>query len=114
MRAHCIVRTRRNPALHSARCVSWRAEERPGLGSQVLPELSRLAGAAEALAAHPATSAGPPSMLLCPITQDVFEDPVIAADGHTCGAPSGPAPSPVYVSLFLHLQDPWEPQRLLN
>jgi hypothetical protein len=80
---------RHNKALYSARCVSWRAEERPGLGSQVLPELSRLAGAAEALAAATVASATtvqdkPPSMLLCPITQDVFDDPVIAADGHTC------------------------------
>lgn len=70
------------------RCVAWRQEERPDLARDVLPELSRLAGAAEALAAQPlpasAARGKPPAMLLCPITQDVFEDPVIAADGHTC------------------------------
>eukprot|EP00884_Botryococcus_braunii_P022330 jgi/Botrbrau1/8781/Bobra.0330s0013.1 len=69
------------------RCVAWREEERPDLARDVLPELSRLAGAAEALAARPspasAVSNKPPAMLLCPITQDVFKDPVIAADGHT-------------------------------
>ncbi|PNH07323.1 E3 ubiquitin-protein ligase [Tetrabaena socialis] len=41
-------------------------------------------GAAPAAAAAPASGAAPPDpMFLCPITQDVMTDPVIATDGYT-------------------------------
>ncbi|KAK9866954.1 hypothetical protein WJX84_006924 [Apatococcus fuscideae] len=68
------------------RCVLPDPKDRPDLGSEVLPELSRLAVQADATSAAPASQAAghqPPSALLCPITQEVFEDPVVAADGFT-------------------------------
>ena len=67
------------PAYHNAdvmlcRCTAWAAGERPSLGSEVLPALSRLVGRAEGAAAQSSKAAQPldaepPAFLLCPITQ---------------------------------------------
>ena len=53
------------------RCTAWQASERPSLGSEVLPALSRLVGRAEGAVAgySKAHDADPPAFLLCPITQ---------------------------------------------
>lgn len=62
---------------------------RPDLRGEVLPQLLQLA---ERATLYPkvtlkrANSIGsdqPPSMFVCPITQDVMDDPVFAADGYT-------------------------------
>lgn len=89
------------------KCVEVRRMDRPDLRTQVLPGLLQLkqqaglmprpgAGGAAAFrptplgASAPDDGAGgdgddstPPSMFMCPITQDVMDDPVFAADGFT-------------------------------
>ncbi|KAK9810266.1 hypothetical protein WJX72_007655 [[Myrmecia] bisecta] len=82
------------------RCTQPQPQDRPDLGEEVLAELSRLAGRAEAISsrsplstAHArldrsysragSTSDAPPAMFLCPITQDIMADPCVAADGYT-------------------------------
>jgi hypothetical protein len=87
----------------AARCAALRRADRPDMRSEVLPGLMQLADRARqyettpaALAAAPtfrrlaSLGAGgsasldePPSMFVCPITQEVMEDPVFASDGFT-------------------------------
>lgn len=72
-----------------------RRQDRPDLRSVILPSLLQLrrrtelyprdaapsAPAAPAPGAQGQGDAGPLAMFLCPITQDVMADPVVAADG---------------------------------
>jgi hypothetical protein len=87
----------------AARCAALQRTDRPELRSEVLPGLIQLAERAKsyattaaALAANPtfrrlasmntgasAASVEPPSMFVCPITQEVMADPVFASDGFT-------------------------------
>jgi len=83
------------------KCVALRRQDRPDLRGEVLPSLAQLkqrtqlypAAAAPStappgptgLTQQPAGSSGPddpPHIFICPITQDVMEEPVVAADGY--------------------------------
>ncbi|CAL8466673.1 g6209 [Coccomyxa elongata] len=66
------------------RCTAEDPGSRPRLASDVLPALSRLSGRAEsAVRLTTGAAADPPGMLICPITQELLNDPVVAADGFT-------------------------------
>ncbi len=71
-----------------------RRSARPDLASDVLPELGRLAGAAQrpvpqaAPQKHALPRDAPPELFLCPITQQAMRDPVVAADGYTYDRPA--------------------------
>lgn len=73
------------------RCVELSRGNRPDLRSDVLPALLQLAERAALYDSARAvkrsvslsSSGQPPSMFICPITQDVMDDPVFAADGYT-------------------------------
>jgi hypothetical protein len=81
------------------RCVEFQRHRRPSLQAVVLvPELQRLCARAQQRARDAAATAAavaeqaaarqhhpsePPAHLLCPITQQLMEHPVVAADGHT-------------------------------
>eukprot|EP00879_Flechtneria_rotunda_P018522 GHRR01019435.1.p1 GENE.GHRR01019435.1~~GHRR01019435.1.p1 ORF type:complete len:420 (+),score=137.92 GHRR01019435.1:571-1830(+) len=75
----------------AVRCVAKQRSQRPDLRSEVLPALLQLAERARLYDSSRdmkrSTSIGrsnqPPSMFICPITQDVMDDPVFAADGYT-------------------------------
>ncbi|OQU84640.1 hypothetical protein SORBI_3004G093100 [Sorghum bicolor] len=65
------------------RCTALKCRDRPDLESEVLPKLDEIL--------HRITSAvnlrnpklSVPSHFICPITQELMEDPHVAADGHT-------------------------------
>ncbi|XP_058084702.1 U-box domain-containing protein 35-like isoform X2 [Magnolia sinica] len=65
-------------------CTELRRRDRPDLQDQILPMLERLKGLADR-ARNPASSVMsiPPSHFICPILQDVMDDPCVAADGYT-------------------------------
>lgn len=83
------------------RCVALQRANRPELRGEVLPALMQLAERSKlyggGFGGSPGSgqggvtrsrslslgSHGPPSMMVCPITQDVMVDPVFAADGYT-------------------------------
>jgi hypothetical protein len=75
----------------AVRCVQLQRAQRPDLRSEVLPALLQLAersklyggGASVKRSVSINSSNTPPSMMVCPITQDVMDDPVFAADGYT-------------------------------
>ncbi|KAI8564516.1 hypothetical protein RHMOL_Rhmol03G0187700 [Rhododendron molle] len=71
-------------ALLGLRCAELRRKDRPSLRDQVLPALERLKDFADR-ARHVGISApqAPPNHFICPILQDVMEDPCVAADGYT-------------------------------
>ncbi|PKA60705.1 Putative U-box domain-containing protein 53 [Apostasia shenzhenica] len=65
-------------------CAELRHKDRPDLEDQVLPVLERLrimADEAKILVNHPSPT--PPSHFICPILQEVMEDPCVASDGYT-------------------------------
>ncbi|KAG9452209.1 hypothetical protein H6P81_005113 [Aristolochia fimbriata] len=65
-------------------CTELRGSDRPDLETQVLPVLERLkelAGRGRDLG--PAVQPIPPSHFICPILQDVMNDPCVSADGYT-------------------------------
>ncbi|XP_031501541.1 U-box domain-containing protein 35-like [Nymphaea colorata] len=65
-------------------CAELRRSDRPDLGNAVLPMLERLKGFAEtARVSMPKTQNLPPSHFVCPILQDVMQNPCVAADGYT-------------------------------
>ncbi|KAJ7552523.1 hypothetical protein O6H91_06G058900 [Diphasiastrum complanatum] len=72
-------------------CAEMKRKHRPDLESGVLPILDRTRAVAEEFTAQQSFSPpvskedemGVPSRFLCPILQEVMEDPVIAADGYT-------------------------------
>lgn len=80
------------PYAHMAiKCVSLSRVDRPDLRTELLPVLVQMTEKAklygtEAEAqktSNKSASSQTPTMFICPITQDVMEDPVFAADGYT-------------------------------
>ncbi|KAG5558302.1 hypothetical protein RHGRI_008283 [Rhododendron griersonianum] len=71
-------------ALLGLQCAELRRKDRPSLRDQVLPALERLKEFADRTR-HVEISApqAPPNHFICPILQDVMEDPCVAADGYT-------------------------------
>lgn len=65
------------------RCAEFHPEDRPDLEKEVVPELRSLAARVAHEEAHDAAEEEPPPHLVCPITQEVMEKPVILADGYT-------------------------------
>ncbi|XP_057453645.1 U-box domain-containing protein 35 isoform X2 [Lotus japonicus] len=67
-------------------CAELRRRDRPDLKDQVLPTLERLKEVA-ARAQHSSSivtiKSRPPNHFICPILQDVMDDPCVAADGYT-------------------------------
>ncbi|PWZ28797.1 U-box domain-containing protein 34 [Zea mays] len=66
------------------RCAALRCRDRPDLESEVLPELDEILHRitfAVSLRSPKLTSV--PSHFVCPITQELMEDPHVAADGHS-------------------------------
>ncbi|KAK4285215.1 hypothetical protein QN277_001943 [Acacia crassicarpa] len=67
-------------------CAELQRRDRPDLKDHVLPILERLKEVADK-AQHSATvvsvKSRPPNHFICPILQDVMENPCVAADGHT-------------------------------
>lgn len=67
-------------------CAELRRRDRPDLKDQVLPTLERLKEVADR-AQHSASTvtikSKPPNHFICPILQDVMDDPCVAADGYT-------------------------------
>ncbi|XP_017442750.1 U-box domain-containing protein 35 isoform X2 [Vigna angularis] len=73
-------------ALLGMSCAELRRRDRPDLKDQVLPILDRLKEVADR-AQHSASTvtikSKPPNHFICPILQDVMDDPCVAADGYT-------------------------------
>lgn len=75
----------------AVRCAHLQRAQRPDLRGEVLPALLQLAERSKLYSSSVpvkrsvsiSSSTTPPSMMICPITQDVMEDPVFAADGYT-------------------------------
>jgi hypothetical protein len=84
----------------AVRCVALQRADRPELRGELLPALLQLAqrsklygdsaragsgggGGPGRSSSLSGGSGAPPSMMVCPITQDVMVDPVFAADGYT-------------------------------
>ncbi|XP_050882669.1 U-box domain-containing protein 35 isoform X2 [Lathyrus oleraceus] len=67
-------------------CAEMRRKDRPDLNDHVLPMLERLKEVADK-AQHSASivtlKSKPPNHFICPILQDVMDDPCVAADGYT-------------------------------
>lgn len=71
-------------ALLGLRCAELRRRDRPDLQDQVLPMLERLKSFADNArnSLYPVPSV-PPSHFICPILQEVMDEPCVAADGYT-------------------------------
>ncbi|PNH12734.1 U-box domain-containing protein 52 [Tetrabaena socialis] len=73
------------------RCVEYRRQDRPDLRTVILPTLMQLKQRTllyeqteeRPQPQQPVPGGGVPPMFLCPITQDVMDEPVVAADGYT-------------------------------
>ncbi|XP_008809455.2 U-box domain-containing protein 52-like isoform X1 [Phoenix dactylifera] len=71
-------------ALLGLGCAELRRKDRPALKEQVLPLLEKLkviADKAHVCASH--TPSAPPNHFICPILQEVMNDPCVASDGYT-------------------------------
>ncbi len=66
-------------------CCDRSPQQRPLLERDVLPILTRIYHTATVLAAQEQQRqrATPPCMFVCPITQEVMQNPVVCADGFT-------------------------------
>nr|XP_051199784.1 U-box domain-containing protein 34-like [Lolium perenne] len=65
-------------------CTALRCRDRPNLESEVLPELENILSRVTASPAKPRSpDVVVPSHFICPILQEVMDDPYVAADGHT-------------------------------
>ncbi|KAI3434335.1 uncharacterized protein J3R85_006596, partial [Psidium guajava] len=67
-------------------CRDINSDTRPDLGSQVWPVLERLRTHCEASLSSrssPEEPSQPPPHFLCPISQEIMQDPHVAADGFT-------------------------------
>uniref|UniRef100_M8C1C2 RING-type E3 ubiquitin transferase n=1 Tax=Aegilops tauschii TaxID=37682 RepID=M8C1C2_AEGTA len=80
----------RELAALALRCAEMRRRDRPGLREHILPALERIKDVAaraaretKALLVRTASSAAAPGHFLCPILQEIMEDPCVAADGYT-------------------------------
>ncbi|CAN6460250.1 unnamed protein product [Victoria cruziana] len=65
------------------RCAEFRHKDRPDLKDDILPILMKLKDLAGRGKSSKTNALGPPSHFLCPILQDVMEDPWVAPDGYT-------------------------------
>lgn len=67
------------------KCVAYKAGERPDLEADIVPDLTELTIEADTYqgAGQGSVPKGVPSSLICPLTQELFQEPVIAADGFT-------------------------------
>nr|CAB3468258.1 unnamed protein product [Digitaria exilis] len=63
------------------RCTALKCRDRPNLESEVLPELENILS--RVAASLKLENIVAPSHFICPILQEVMEDPYVAADGHT-------------------------------
>ncbi|PKA63651.1 U-box domain-containing protein 34 [Apostasia shenzhenica] len=65
------------------RCARLRCRDRPDLDSEVLPELEDLLNMANVCFKLRQCQVNAPNHYLCPILQELMDDPYIAADGYT-------------------------------
>ncbi|KAK3130699.1 hypothetical protein QOZ80_6BG0496800 [Eleusine coracana subsp. coracana] len=65
------------------RCTALKCRDRPNLDSELLPELENILGKVTASLKQKGSSLLTPRHFICPILQEVMEDPYVAADGHT-------------------------------
>ncbi|KAL3024305.1 hypothetical protein AAZX31_04G113200 [Glycine max] len=73
-------------ALLGLSCAELRRRDRPDLQDHVLPTLERLkevVDRAQCSASIVTIKSKPPNHFICPILQDVMDDPCVAADGYT-------------------------------
>jgi serine/threonine protein kinase len=71
-------------ALLGVSCSELRRRDRPDLTDQVLPALEKLKEMADKARDSASTALlPPPTHFICPILNDVMEDPCVAADGYT-------------------------------
>ncbi|KAF7045512.1 hypothetical protein CFC21_054613 [Triticum aestivum] len=80
----------RELAALALQCAEMRRRDRPGLREHILPALERIKDVAaraaretKALLLRTASSSAAPGHFLCPILQEIMEDPCVAADGYT-------------------------------
>ncbi|KAJ8425470.1 hypothetical protein Cgig2_001059 [Carnegiea gigantea] len=71
-------------AILGVQCAELRRRDRPDLKNKIIPTLERMKDVAEK-AREMATSIqmAPPNHFICPILEDVMEDPCVASDGYT-------------------------------
>ncbi|KAL5199318.1 hypothetical protein ABZP36_020521 [Zizania latifolia] len=65
------------------RCTALKCRDRPSLESELLPELENILSRVTASPTLRSPNAAVPSHFICPILQEVMDDPYVAADGHT-------------------------------
>jgi serine/threonine protein kinase len=65
------------------RCTALKCRDRPNLDSELLPELENILTKVTASLKLKGSNVVTPRHFVCPILQEVMEDPYIAADGHT-------------------------------
>ncbi|XP_040380901.1 U-box domain-containing protein 34 isoform X2 [Oryza brachyantha] len=65
------------------RCTALKCRDRPSLESEVLPELESILSRVTASPTLTSPNTAVPSHFICPILQEVMDDPYVAADGHT-------------------------------
>ncbi|KAK3133980.1 hypothetical protein QOZ80_6AG0543530 [Eleusine coracana subsp. coracana] len=65
------------------RCTALKCRDRPNLDSELLPELENILSKVTASLKQKGSSLLTPRHFICPILQEVMEDPYVAADGHT-------------------------------
>uniref|UniRef100_A0A453SCG1 RING-type E3 ubiquitin transferase n=1 Tax=Aegilops tauschii subsp. strangulata TaxID=200361 RepID=A0A453SCG1_AEGTS len=64
-------------------CTALRCRDRPDLEQEVLPELENVLSRVTSSWKFESPKAVVPSHFICPISQEVMDDPCVAADGHT-------------------------------
>lgn len=64
-------------------CTALKCRDRPNLESEVLPELKEILSRVTASPKLRSPNRVAPSHFICPILQEVMDDPYVAADGHT-------------------------------
>ncbi|CAM0910219.1 unnamed protein product [Alopecurus aequalis] len=64
-------------------CTALRCRDRPDLESEVLPELENILTRVTASPKSRSPNVVVPNHFVCPILQEVMDDPCVAADGHT-------------------------------
>ncbi|KAF7102661.1 hypothetical protein CFC21_103758 [Triticum aestivum] len=64
-------------------CTALRCRDRPDLEQEVLPELENVLSSVTSSRKFESPKAVVPSHFICPISQEVMDDPCVAADGHT-------------------------------
>uniref|UniRef100_A0A0E0E341 RING-type E3 ubiquitin transferase n=1 Tax=Oryza meridionalis TaxID=40149 RepID=A0A0E0E341_9ORYZ len=67
----------------AVRCTALKCRDRPSLESEVLPEIESILSRITASPTLRSPNAAVPSHFICPILQEVMDDPYVAADGHT-------------------------------